>query len=306
VPEDERPALNEVVARLKLDQMSSERQKIRAISSFFHDNFKYSLNIPISARGNGTNTPLGRFLLQTRSGHCEYFATATVLLLRQAGIRARYITGYAVPESARHGDMYLVRARHSHAWALVYHTDSMTWEQIDNTPGSWAEETEASAPWWQSTSDFASNIFFQFSKWRWGKASISRYAQWALAPLILYLVWRILSTRRRQHDASDGLAGSDEPVWPGLDSELYLIDRRLADLHLARQPHESLSRWQQRVEAAFPTASDLSGIFLRHRRLRFDPRGLPSHEREILRSQAMDWLTNFQDLEAQRKQAGPE
>ncbi|MBT8330725.1 MAG: transglutaminase-like domain-containing protein, partial [Deltaproteobacteria bacterium] len=36
------------------------------------------------------------FLTRSRSGHCEYFATATVLLLRQAGIPARYARGYSV------------------------------------------------------------------------------------------------------------------------------------------------------------------------------------------------------------------
>jgi transglutaminase-like putative cysteine protease len=45
-------------------------------------------------------TPLARFLLRTRSGHCEYFATATVLLLRQLGIPARYAVGYAVHEAS--------------------------------------------------------------------------------------------------------------------------------------------------------------------------------------------------------------
>ena len=41
-------------------------------------------------------TPLADFLLRTRSGHCEYYATATVLLLRAAGIPARYAHANAV------------------------------------------------------------------------------------------------------------------------------------------------------------------------------------------------------------------
>jgi len=305
VPDEERPALQDVAAKLGLAQMN-DRQKIRAVSRFFQDNFTYSLNSPIVFGLGNMKTPLARFLNETRSGHCEYFATATVLLLRQAGLNARYITGYAVPESARHGDTYLVRERHGHAWALVYHSDTKTWEQIDNTPSSWAGEAEASTPWWQSISDFLSNLYFQFSKWRWGKASISRFAQWALGPLILYLVWRILSTRRRQQNAGGALAGAAQPIWPGLDSELYLINRRLAGVHLARQPNEPLSLWQQRVEAAFPASPNLSRIFLMHRRLRFDPRGLPSHDRETLRRHAQDWLADFPAQLERHKPAGPE
>jgi hypothetical protein len=250
---------------------------------------------------------LGQFLTQTRAGHCEYFATATVLLLRQAGVNARYVTGYAVPESARNGSAYLVRERHCHAWALVYHSeDTKTWEQVDNTPSAWADVAEASRPWWQGTSDFLSNLYFNYSKWRWGKSSLSRYTQWALAPLIIYLVWRILSTRRRQQNSSGALAGSSAPVWPGLDSELYLIDKRLAGVHLARQPNESLNAWQQRLEEAFPASPSPRGIFDMHRRLRFDPRGLDSRDRELLRRQAGEWLAGISAQLEQKKQAVPQ
>jgi len=203
------------------------------------------------------------------------------------------------------GDTYLVRERHSHAWALVYYSDTKTWEQIDNTPSSRAEMANAGAPWWEPASDFMSNLYFQFSKWRWGKSSLSLYAQWALAPLILYLTWRILSTRRRQQ-TGDGPDGAPEPVWPGLDSELYLINSRLEGIHLGLQPNELLSRWQQRLEEAFPASRTLSGIFLMHRRLRFDPRGLAPRERETLRRQAADWLAEFPPQLEQPKPPGPE
>jgi protein-glutamine gamma-glutamyltransferase len=305
VPEDERPVLSVVAASLGLDQMN-ERQRIRAVSRFFQEHFHYSLNSPGRIGPNDRQSALGQFLTRTRSGHCEYFATATVLLLRQAGVNARYITGYAVPESARHGDTYLVRERHSHAWALVYHSDTKAWEQIDNTPSSWADVAEASTPWWEGGSDFLSNLYFDYSKWRWGKSSVSRYTQWALAPLILYLVWRILSTRRRQQTAAGDMAGASEPVWPGLDSELYLMDRRLAGVHLARQPNEPLNHWQQRLEEAFPASPSLRGIFDMHRRLRFDPRGLESRDRETLRRQAGEWLVEFSAHLEQHKPSGPE
>jgi hypothetical protein len=305
VPEEETNMLSTVAASLGLDQMT-ERQKIRAVSRFFQDHFRYSLNSPGRVGRNERKSPLGQFLTQTRSGHCEYFATATVLLLRQAGVNARYITGYAVPESARHGGTYLVRERHSHAWALVYHTDTAAWEQIDNTPSSWADVAEASTPWWQGSSDFLSNLYFNFSKWRWGKTSASHYTQWALAPLILYLVWRILSTRRRQPVAASAIPGLSQPVWPGLDSELYLINERLAGVYLSRQPNEPLNRWQQRLEEAFPAAPSLRGIFDMHRRLRFDPRGLQSREREILRRQAGEWLADFSARLEQQKAPGLE
>jgi hypothetical protein len=269
--------------------MRDDRQKIRRVTRFFHDNFRYSLNPP---HRSGRNT-LDRFLTNTMAGHCEYFATATVLLLRQVGVRARYVTGYAVPDSARRGDTYSVRERHAHAWALVYYSDADMWEQVDNTPSGWTEMPAVQTRWWEATCDLVSNVYFQFSKWRWSKTSYARYAQGALAPLVLYLVWRIIATRRRKHLVPAPAAPAPEPLWPGRDSELYLIDKKLADSGLARQPDEPLALWQRRLEKTVPLQTGLNRVFDLHRRLRFDPRGLKTGERELLRRDATQWLEEF-------------
>jgi transglutaminase-like putative cysteine protease len=285
VPDNERRILDKVAGDLHLADMT-ERQRIRAVSLYFREHFKYSLNIPRTARDS---TALGQFLTRTKAGHCQYFATATVLLLREAGVNARYITGYAVPESARRGDTYLLRERHAHAWALVYHSDTRTWEQIDTTPSGWTESE--GMPWWQAAPDFFSNVYFQFSKWRWGKTSFAHYAEWFLVPLILYLVIRIITSQRRKSIAGADRDGTDI-VWPGLDSELFVINHRLAEVHLSRQPQEPLANWQRRLEEAFPTSGGLRRIFQLHRRLRFDPIGLESNDRQTLRREAEAWLAD--------------
>src|SRR5205807_1199702 len=63
---------------------------------------------------------LEEFLLNSRAGHCEYFATATTLLLRAAGVPARYAVGFSVQEWSRLEQRYIVRARHAHSWTLAY------------------------------------------------------------------------------------------------------------------------------------------------------------------------------------------
>jgi protein-glutamine gamma-glutamyltransferase len=288
VDERETNVLARLVAGLKLDGMT-ERQKIRAVERFFANHFTYSLNAP----QHREPTWLGYFLTKSRSGHCEYFATATVLLLRQAGVSARYVTGYAVPESARRGDTYLVRERHSHAWALVYHSDTKIWEQVDTTPSDWEKVAEERPPWWEPASDALSGLYFQFSEWRWNKTSYARYTSWLLVPVILFLIGRILYDQRRQRQAHGPDDAVRPPAWPGLDSELYLINRQLAAAQLARLPNEPLQSWQQRLEQAFPDSDRLRRIFHLHRSLRFDPRGLEKDDRERLRNEAQRWLAEF-------------
>jgi len=307
VDEKEKPALAQVAKDLKLAEMT-ERQKIRAVERFFADpanHFTYSLNSRRKPYRLNQPTALGFFLRTSRLGHCEYFATATVLLLRQAGVPARYVTGYAVPESARHGDTYVVRARDAHAWALAYHSDTGLWDQIDTTPGDRDKAQGAQPPWWEPASDALSNLYFQFSKWRWNKTSYAHYTTWLLVPMILYLIGRIVFTQRRQRPASGADDAVHRPSWPGLDSELYLINRQLASAQLSRLSNEPLRSWQQRLELAFPDSDRLRRIFHLHRSLRFDPRGLKKEERETLRSEAQRWLAEFAARVAQEKPAAP-
>jgi len=291
VTENERPIIAQIVSELGLTNMS-ERQKIRALEKYFSEHFTYSLTA-YNRRQNG-KTPLGVFLTETHAGHCEYFATAAVLLLRQAGIPARYATGYAAPETARQGNTYLLRERHSHAWALAYHSDTHTWEEVDCTPSGWSSQAVAPPPWWEAVSDVGSNLYFRFSEWRWSKTSLAHYASWLMAPLILSLAWRVIASLRGRAVAHVG-GGDPTPRWPGLDSELYQIDRQLAAAHLSRQPGETLAFWQRRLEMAetLPQPDRLKRIFDLHRILRFDPNGLTSPERTALKEEAERWLMEF-------------
>jgi transglutaminase-like putative cysteine protease len=300
VPKEEKPVLADVVAKLKLAGMKDPQKKIRAIERYFRENFTYSLNLPRRRERLNQPTPLGYFLTNSLCGHCEYFATATVLLLREAGIPARYVTGYAVQETERHGDTYLVRARDAHAWALAYRSDTGLWEQVDTTPGR-DREAGMARPWWEPASDALSNLYFQFSKWRWSKTSYARYANWLLGPLILYLIGRIVFTQRRQR-VGPGPDGPANTSWPGLDSELFLINRQLASAQLSRLPNEPLRSWQRRLEGAFPNSERLPRIFHLHRCLRFDPRGLQQDERQTLRNEALGWLAELAAQSAKEKQ----
>jgi hypothetical protein len=148
-------------------------------------------------------------------------------------------------------------------------------------------------------------LYFQFSKWRWNKTSYARYSTWLLVPTILYLIGRILFTQRRQRPPSGADDASQRPPWPGLDSELYLINRELAAAQLSRLSNEPLRSWQQRLELAFPDSDRLRRIFHLHRSLRFDPRGLKKEERETLRSEALGWLAEFAAQVAEEKQNAP-
>lgn len=86
----------------------------------------------------GTSMPTGEtdfalwFLEQGEQGYCVHFATAAAVLLRSAGIPARYVTGYRVEAQA--GQTVQVTSDHAHAWVEYYNYRTWTWNILEATP----------------------------------------------------------------------------------------------------------------------------------------------------------------------------
>ncbi|MGE3773468.1 MAG: transglutaminase family protein, partial [Gammaproteobacteria bacterium] len=156
------------------------------LDAWFARHFSYSLVQPSSAPWR---TPLGSFLTVTRRGHCEYFASATVLLLRAAGIPARYAVGYAIDEYSALEGAWLARARDAHAWAVAW-IDGR-WQVVDTTPARWAALEDARAPAWQGWFDAASWLAFQGRRLQAGDAPDLERGLLGLAfALAAWLLWR--------------------------------------------------------------------------------------------------------------------
>jgi protein-glutamine gamma-glutamyltransferase len=291
VPTNEVPALEKVVSDLDL-RGKSEEQALRSVSEFFAGKFTYRLWQDADNAHGKKETALGRFLLTTRAGHCEYFATATVLLLREAGIPARYAVGYSVSEQGMGG--YLVRQRDAHAWCLVWNQQKHVWEDFDTTPPD--AEHDAGSLWMSDTWWWAR---FQFSKLRWGQTHLREYIFIGLLPVLALLLLQIVRQRRRRR--GDKNAAARRAVeWPGLDSEFYEIEKLLAQRGLPRGRNEALADWLERA-AADPSLADLKSplrdLLRLHYRYRFDPKGLSAADREELRSVARSCLEKLTRVE---------
>lgn len=287
VPTNEVSALDQIISEMKISG-TTENQKRLALQQFFAANFTYSSWLGSDSLARTNETALSRFLLQSRKGHCEYFATATVLLLRELGIPARYAVGYAVHEPSGHG--YVVRERDAHAWCLVWDGPAQTWENFDTTPASWVAEEGKLASSMQWASDFWSQVRFQIAKIRWGQTNLRRYLLWMLIPVLILLLYQIIFRRGRRHRPQPKTGKSSSAIFrPGLDSEFYMLESKLAARGVPRQASEPLSDWLTRA-LADPALTDLrkplQELLRLHYGHRFDPRGLDGKGRETLTREA--------------------
>ena len=218
-------------------------------------------------------TVLADFLLKSKSGHCEYFAAATTLLLRAAGIPARYATGYAVLEYSELERAWVVRARHAHAWSRAF-IDGR-WVDVDLTPGTWPAVESELRPAWERIADFARWIAYL---WTTGTLPDAAPAAWAFLALVVVIVaWRLRKRRK-----AGSLEAAQSRVWAGADSEFYAAAAVLAQRFRPRAPHESLRAWLREA----PVGEDARAALALHYRYRFDPRGLAPEERARLRQLA--------------------
>jgi protein-glutamine gamma-glutamyltransferase len=113
-------------------------EAVERVERWLADNATYRLDSPVPGPGEDA---VDRFLFVDRVGFCEQFAAAEVLLLRAAGIPARFVTGLGYGEDD--GDRRTYRDRDLHAWVEVFHPGH-GWVPSDPTPPS---TRLASAPW---------------------------------------------------------------------------------------------------------------------------------------------------------------
>src|SRR5205085_11921652 len=111
--------------------------------------------------GRSGQLALGDFLFRTRRGHCEFFATAMVVMLRSQGIPARFVTGFLGGEPSAFEGYYIVRQSNAHAWVEAWTGNG--WQVFDPTPVAGRPGLQA-----QDFSLFASEVLDYFM-FRWDR-----------------------------------------------------------------------------------------------------------------------------------------
>lgn len=95
------------------------------IETYLSTDPSFTYTTDLTQKRDITVDPIEEFMSQYRSGHCQYFASAMVMMLRSQNIPARVVVGYRTEEYNAIGGHYLVRQLHAHAWveALIAEDD---------------------------------------------------------------------------------------------------------------------------------------------------------------------------------------
>lgn len=118
-----------------VENQSNNYQKAVALEQYLRTSYQYTLDTV----HNQNNIPLSDFLFGSRRGHCEYYATAMTVMLRQQGIPARYVVGFVARDYNPVTGFYEVKGTNAHAWVEAYIDNS--W-QIFEATGAYQQPNE--------------------------------------------------------------------------------------------------------------------------------------------------------------------
>lgn len=139
--------------------LDNRYDKVRAIESWLRTDFGYTRELPRTAG----ETSLDHFLFERREGHCEYFSSAMVVLLRSIGIHARNVNGFLGGRWNDFGSYLAVTQNEAHSWVEVWFP-GYGWVEFDPTPGG-SSTGGSSSEWLWPGRILLDGLQHRWSKW---------------------------------------------------------------------------------------------------------------------------------------------
>lgn len=263
------PRSRQLIERLRL-QYPNDVDLVNAVLNYFRDEpFYYTRNAPLLF-----DDPVDEFLFDSRRGFCEHYASSFTVMMRQAGIPARVVSGYQGGEMNPLSDYMIVRQADAHAWSEVW-LNEQGWVRIDPTsvipPGR--IENDADVLRRQPQTDMARKLLekswfsrgFHQARYAWD-AMNNQWNQW------------IVGFNQKRQAAMFSALGVPNIEWQGLTTVLAISTlivigviawrlfrlpkhpadpvqqayqqfcKRLARVGVEKQPQETPARFAQRVE----------------------------------------------------------
>jgi hypothetical protein len=151
------PEIAEYAAKLA-DGENDPVEIYRRIEERLRKSFIYTLDPP-APRGD----PLVDFLLRSRAGHCEYFASAAAMMLASQGIPARLVTGSYGGELGLFSNSIVVRGENLHAWVEA-DLDGTGFSVLDPTPPSGVPPAATRGSLWKRLAALGREVEFFYDR----------------------------------------------------------------------------------------------------------------------------------------------
>lgn len=300
----------------KIDEVfadaSTPQEKIRAVTHYFQQSYEYALGTKIPR--DQRHRRLACFITDMNCGHCEYFATATAIMLRMVGVPTRYVTGYVAQERNQADGTWIARRRDAHAWVEAYDAVDRKWVVVESTP-----EAGIPSPATKTYSDYM--LISLGQRFRAFQFYLRNGKQWTVATHLIQpivaaialgsLIWFVMTYSKRfikrQAAKVDYAIDAKDLV-----HERWQMDRFVRKLGWIREPHETVTAFAHRLhrESGANGMSEIATWYHDYSQFRFKP-NKTTEAIAVLRArreQLADRITQVEtkDSPAEKKKAKPQ
>lgn len=127
LPDGLNPRTAALARQWRQDAGSNDAAIVQRALDWVRARFVYTLDTPEPGRDGADE-----FLFDQQAGFCQHFSSSFVVLMRNAGIPARVVTGFAGGIRNPYGDYWVLRRMDAHAWAEVW-LPGRGWVRVDPT-----------------------------------------------------------------------------------------------------------------------------------------------------------------------------
>lgn len=278
LPQDFNPRTRALARQWRAETPDDAALVERALA-WIRGEFAYTLTTPLAGRH-----AVDEFLFEQKAGFCEHYSSAFAVLMREAGIPTRVVTGYVGGYRNAYGNYWIVRRMDAHAWNEVW-LEGRGWVRVDPTAAVAPERIydtledrlgaggggAAMAPI-LDLGDWARRAWNDFvlgfdaarqqrMLQRIGFDDLDTGRLTALFALCaaLALAWMLWLVARTERERDPLLR-----AW-------HRLDRRYAKRGLGRSRHEPALAWAERVYAAHPSEDALLALTRRFVASRYAP-----------------------------------
>lgn len=127
----------ELKEQCEKQKLTDSEKIIQYVTTYLVSNYTYNMKVSKLPEDKDF---VKYFLYESKEGYSAHFASAAVIMFRCFKIPARYVTGYAAPESIFAEDSdgnytALLQSDNSHAWVEIYRS-GFGWIPVETTPGN--------------------------------------------------------------------------------------------------------------------------------------------------------------------------
>ncbi len=298
------PRVKELAIKITEGAGNNPMRKAMLVTEWLRKTHTYTTDLK---RDLNVADPLEDFLFHQSAGHCEYFASATAMLLRLAGVPTRYVNGFLGGEWNELGKYLVVRDNRAHSWVEAY-IGGAGWVRVDATPAANAGSHMS------RVRQVLDSIEFYWSRWiidydvsrqveiarriggqgsrssnRLDLDEAKRYAKWGVGAAVgiglVILGWRRLRSRwRLPGDTSRGRRRrrSGPAVFRLYDNTLARLSRRGFTRETGETPREFAGRHRA---AALPGTEVLARLTELYVAARFGEREIPADALQAIERQ---------------------